>query len=294
MILKPLFANMLQHRLLKSLGPIVLSAFSVFVSFQVIQPIATLLNPSFSLFSNKGIGKIGITVLVLCHIALLLLAAPKASMRSFINTNFSFIVSCSWIKAFFQAFVLFFTFHVIFLFIFLTNGNATINTNCFYALTIMVFLKILFGFIATFFLAWTEELIFRGTIFPILAEKLALLPSALLASFIFMVSHDLHNPINLITKHRSLGLGLFLLGLFLNLVFIATNKLYVGMGIHAGLVFVKVILRRIPILIFSTTSIIPWWLDKDLRQAPLIHLVLLIACLIVIFFNRKKIFFRHQ
>ncbi len=280
-------ANMTQHRWLKSLGPIVLSAFSIFISFIIIQPVACILDNSFSLFANKGIGKIGITVLVITHIFLLLFIAPKKIWKTFISTNFSFFLSPSWITTFLKFFFIFFLLHTIFCGIFLVTGAATFNENALGALKLSLLPRLLFGFVATFFLAWTEELIFRGTVFPLLNQHLSSLPSALVASFIFMAAHDLSNPLNLLTIHWQLGLGLFLLGLFINLIFIITKQLYAGMGAHAGLVFVKVLLRRLPLLLYIPPTLMPWWLDKDLRQAPLIHVVFFTACLGMMYYCAK-------
>lgn len=280
---------MIHHRLLKSFGPILLSALSIFVSFQIIQPFATTLDPSFSLFANKGIGKIGITVLVILHIFLLLLTCSQKLWHNFITTNFSFFSSRTWLKPFLLYFITFAALHAIFLNSFLFTNAATINpqwTNCFRDPSF--FYKFLPSIIAPFFVAWTEELIFRGTVFPILAQNLTPLPSAIATSLIFMAAHDLSNPLNLFTTKWKLGLGLFLLGLFLNLIFIATKKLYTGMGAHAGLVFVKVLLRRIPLLTYGPLSMMPWWLDIDLRQAPLFHAAFFIACLIMIWIIHRS------
>ena len=41
------------------------------------------------------------------------------------------------------------------------------------------------------------------------------------------------------------------------------------MGAHAGLVFVKVALRRIPCLVYL--PVLPFWLHIDLRQSHLVH-----------------------
>jgi membrane protease YdiL (CAAX protease family) len=269
-----------------------LSALSIIISLLLIQPIAVQLDPSFSLFANRGTGKIGITILVLAQIMWLLLTAPRTSWRKFITTNFSFFLSRTWFKTFFSFFLIFFTLHVVFVSLFLSTGAATPNTSCLFTLKPSLFLQIGFGFVATFFLAWTEELIFRGTVFPLINQQLSPIPSALIASFIFMAAHDLGNPLNLVTIHWRLGLGLFLLGFFLNFIYIVTKKLYASMGVHAGLVFVKVLLRRLPLLTFAPLSLMPWWLDKDLRQAPLAHGILLIACIGIILYN-KKLFWKR-
>lgn len=282
---------MLQHRWFKSLGPIVLSALSIMLSFLVIQPIALWFHPTFSLFANKGIGKIGVTLLVVAQIMWLLAIAPQKLWKLFIQTNFSFLLSRTWVKPFLSFFVLFFIAHSLFLGSFLITGAAILNLSaCLPLIKLSLLFKIGFGFIATFFLAWTEELIFRGTVFPIINQQLSPIPSAIIASSIFMAAHDLSNPLNLVTVHWRLGLGLFLLGLFLNLIFIKTKKLYIGMGAHAGLVFVKVILRRFPLLTVAPLSLMPWWLDKDLRQAPLTHSILLTAIIAFLICYKKEFF----
>lgn len=276
----------MQHRLIKSLGPIIISVLSIFVCFLILQPLACFLDPSFSLFANKGIGKIGITLLVLIHIFCLLFTAPKAVWRSFIQTNFSFFLSPSWLKDFFIYFSIFFSVHAVFLSTFFLTGAANLADTSSFSLN-NCGLKLLFGFIVTFFLAWTEELIFRGTVFPLLSQNLSPLISAIISSLIFMAAHDLTNPLNLFTVKWKLGLGLFLLGLFLNLIFIQTKKLYAGMGIHAGLVYVKVFLRRIPLIAYGPIATMPWWLDKDLRQAPVFHAAFFVACLALIYVHCK-------
>jgi hypothetical protein len=106
-----------------------------------------------------------------------------------------------------------------------------------------------------------------------------------------MLSHDLTCPLNLITSHWELGLGLFLLGFLLNILFIVFDKLSVSMGAHAGLVFVKVLLRRIPIIIWPT--VLPWWVDSDVRKSFFVHLVFVITLVILIYIKRKKIFCRR-
>jgi hypothetical protein len=105
-----------------------------------------------------------------------------------------------------------------------------------------------------------------------------------------MLCHDLTNPLNLITKDWKLGLGLFLLGMMLNIIFVITQKLYTGMGAHAGLVFVKVILRRARFLVFLPAAQLPCWVNPDLRQSVLIH-IMFVAVNIGLIIRYRKIFF---
>ena len=277
----------------KILWPVFLSAISFFITFLIIQPIALTLDPSFSLYASRGIGKIGLTVLVILQLLLLIFSHPSF-FHLFIKTNISFLATPTWLKKFFTYFILFFGLHLFFLIACIPGNYAYYNNAVWTAITPQIIGSLLWGFIATFFLAWTEELIFRGTIYQFFAQAIRPITSALITSFIFMLVHDLHNPLTLLTTHWHLGIGLFLLGLFLNLIFIITKKLYTGMGIHAGLVFVKVIMRRIPFLTFSPQATCSLWFTQDLRQSLLIHLVFCAVITVIIFRYRKILFKTNQ
>lgn len=288
----PTFPPKMQ-KLCKVIGPILLSALSIFISVLILQPIVCLLNPTFSLLANRGVGKIGITVLVIWHILLALMTIMSKSMLDdFFKTNVAFFKNKNWISTFLIFFSIFAFLHALFLAILVTSGYANvvqikINLDFSFAL------KMFIGVVATFFLAWTEELIFRGTVYKIFFEELNPLASALFASLIFMLAHNLTNPIALVTSDWKLGAGLFLLGLLLNLIFIITGKLYAGMGAHAGLVFVKVFLRRVPFLAFLPPSELPFFMDKDLRQSILVHIIFIIANLILIYKFRNNLLKNH-
>lgn len=271
------------------IGPIIISALSIFIAFIILQPLACWLDPIFNLLASRGIGKIAFVSLVIYQILLLLLLQPKAFLQQFLKTNLYFFTEKNWLKKFFSYFLIFFLFHVLILLFFLFFGFVQYNSN-WGNLNISLVLRIFWGFIATFFLAWTEELIFRGTLYPFFAQKVSPLISLLTTSLIFMFVHDLRNPLNLITKNWELGLGLFLLGALLNIIFISTKKLYTNMGAHAGLVFVKVILRRAPLIIFLPPSFLPFWINKDLRMAPIVHVLFFLAIMILAIKNRKKLF----
>ncbi len=277
------------HKIFKSLGPIIISALSIFIAFLIIQPIACWLDPTFNLLANRGVGKIALTTLVILHIVLLVFTQSKSFLKLWVTKNLSFLRNSRWLKYFFLFFVIFFALHALMListlFLGVTNYNyalATIKTS--------IYARILFGFIVTFFLAWTEELIFRGTIYLFLVQNIRKFESVILTSFIFMLVHDLANPINLVTKNWKLGLGLFLLGILLNLIFEITGKLYTGMGAHAGLVFVKVILRRIPFITYLPAQLAPWWFARDLRQAHSTHIAFIIVNIMLVIAYRKKLF----
>ena len=278
-------------------GPILLSVLSIFIAFIFIQPVACWLDPTFSLFANRGIGKIGITVLVIWHIFLLLFNCDKKLLHDFWQTNFLFFKNTNWIKPFCLFFLISGALHVLFLTILYFSGCLIYVPVCHPVVpavaggvgweldsgSILSFaIKMLVGIVATFFLAWTEELIFRGTVYKFFVQALSPVTSAVFASIIFMLSHNLSNPLTLVTSDWKLGTGLFLLGLLLNLIFILTGKLYTGMGVHAGLVFVKVFLRRIPFVAFLPATQLPFFIDKDLRQSLFVHLVFILVNIILI------------
>jgi hypothetical protein len=60
------------------------------------------------------------------------------------------------------------------------------------------------------------------------------------------------------------------------------------MGAHAGLVFVKVALRRAPLIIFSQH--LPWWVHSDLRQSVLVHAFFMIIIILLLILYRGILF----
>ncbi len=260
-----------------------LSVLSIFLTFLIIYPFALWLDPSFSLLSSRGIGKIAFVFIVIFQILLLLLVLPQKFLNLFLKTNLYFFVKKTWFKKFFTYFLLFFTLHsLVLLFLW---GLGYINYNPEWGnLSFNLFLRIFWGFIVAFLLAWTEELIFRGTVYLYFVQHLKPVCSLFIASTIFMIAHNICDTLNI-----KLGIGLFLLGMMLNLIFIKTKKLYTGMGAHAGLVFVKVILRRVPFLTFLPATQLPFWISKDLRTSPLAHLLFTLVIIVLIYQNRKKL-----
>lgn len=199
--------------------PIVISALSFFISFLVLQPIATYLDPSFNLLANKGIGKIAFTTMAILQILLLIYTQSRSFRKTWFHQNVLFLGRTQWIAPFFALFTLFFLLHCgIILFAF-WNGQITYNPFWLAKLKSSLLPSIGLGFIATFFLAWSEELIFRGTLYTYFAQFFTPLTSILITSIIFMGVHNLTNPLLLITQDWQLGLGLFLLGVLLNIVF---------------------------------------------------------------------------
>lgn len=269
------------------IGPVVLSALSIFITFHALQPLALWLDPSFNLLANRGTGKVAFITLVILHIFLLLISSNQQLLKKFYNQCIRFFYNTSWIKKYLQFFSLFFALHAVIL-ISLTLTGYTVYNHEALLLCPSKIASLLFGFSVVFLLAWTEELIFRGMLYQYFAQFWAPFSSALITSIIFSLVHDITQPSNLITTEWKLGLGLFLLGFLLNLIFIVTNKLYCGMGAHAGLVYVKVVLRRLPLISYSSS--LPFWLDSDLRKSLLIHFLFIIVITGMLIRYKKVIF----
>jgi len=278
------------RRIGKILRPIVVSAFSFVACFFLLQPLAVALHPSFSLYANRGAGKIALTVCVLAHVILFLMLTPTSFRQRWYQKNISFFAQRAWIKNFLRMFSIFFMMHVGVLALCLGYNAAHYNPAWLNAVTWSRCGNAVFGFVATFFLAWTEELIFRGTLYLFFVDYLRPFSSALITSLIFALAHDLTNPFNLITQHWQLGLGLFLLGMLLNLIFIIAGNLYAGMGAHAGLVYVKVLLRRFPLIIFAPAGQNPYWINKDLRQSLFIHALFIVIISFLVIRYRHVLF----
>jgi len=253
-----------------SFGPIIVSALSFIISFSLIHNLALLLHPSFSLFALNGVGKIAVMTAALVQALCLVAIQPKSLFMFFRHAaTWPFYSSC--MRTFLQYAGSFALLHLIVLGGYFFTGHASFNA---YAIPQLLtrWPLVLLCVIGTFFLAWAEELLFRGLIYPYFRQHYSMMTSAIIASTIFMLLHDLHNPLSLVTYQWQLGLGLFLLGLFLNLVMVWQKSIAAGAGVHAGLVVVKAILRKIHILPLAAGS--PYLFPIDLRQSLFVHLLL--------------------
>lgn len=272
-------------------GPMFFSVLSFFLSGIVIQTILTYFDSNINLLATgSGIGKIILITLAIAHILLLVPTQSSKFIKTWKKINLLFIKNRHWIAPFFSMFTLFFLIHCTILGVSLWLNQVNYNPQWIEAVTLSRMGSVALGFFATFLLAWHEELIFRGTLFVYFAQQINPLACIILTSSIFTATHNLANPLILITEQWRLGLGLFLLGIVLNLAFFISQTLYVPMGIHAGLVFVKVVLRRIPFFDHLTPQQWAWWFDQDLRKSFLVHGLFTLIILVLIFLHRKKLF----
>lgn len=260
-------------------GPIFLSASSLFLTFQIVNSIALFLNFDFDLLASKGFGKIIFSFLAIMHVFLFLSIQSRNFVEKFLKTSIFYFSDKGFIYRITKYFFTFFIMHWLVLLMLLYLGQISYNPYFEAKITWSLIPSIAWGLFATFFLAWSEELIFRGMFYPYFSRFWSPLPSLLVTSFCFMIVHDLANPINLFTKDWKIASGLFLLGVLINTIYVITGKLYTGMGVHMGLVAVKVILRRIPFLTFL-----------DLRQSHIVHLLFILVIMMLIIRNKEKFF----
>lgn len=270
----------------KSVGPILGSVLSFFCVFQIINPLATWLSPDYSLFLRRGVGGVFvllITVFLCCCFASI---QPRTLLQR-LRSHLSWPATAPGWRLFLLFFFWFALAHLILLSIYLLADAATFDTTAL-PLLLRRWPVLLVGFIATLFLAWSEELIFRGLLFDHFRQFHTLWPSAIASSCIFSLAHNLRAPWTLLTSEWRLGLGLFLLGMTLTIIAQWQRSLAASAGAHAGLVFIKVVLRKVPLVVIPANAGLLF--PTDLRTSLLTLEVLLVA--IVAFFacfSRKKI-----
>lgn len=213
-------------------------------------------------------------VQALCFVSL----APAKMQRLFWHDAVCWpFKSASW-RPFFTFFAVFTALHAVVLTGYLFSGVGTWDAG---ALPLLLVRKklLIIGFVGTLALAWAEELLFRGLFFQHFRRFLPLLPSAILSSFIFSLLHDLRNPLRLLTTQWQLGLGLFLLGMLLTYIRVWWGSMAASAGAHAGLVYLKVILRKISLLPIAATS--PFLFPVDLRQSLIVHILMILGCYVL-------------
>jgi membrane protease YdiL (CAAX protease family) len=244
--------------------------------------------PDFDILASKDLGKIVFTLLVFAALGIFVAQQPLEFRLAWRVRNFLFLWSTRGLTIFAKYFGIFFVLHALLLAVFYWCGVAQLHADV--TCTLKTWGQLLFGFGATFMLAYTEEVMFRGTVFPYLVQFLRPIVAVFFTALAFMTVHFLPNPLGQVWRDPAIALGLFLLGFMLNLIFIAAETMYANIGAHAGLVFVKVILRKVRFLTIAAAPSLPWFLHHDLRQAPLIYL--LFTCVIVglVVWQHKKLF----
>lgn len=264
--------------------PLIISAFFLSVISLATQYVAKAVSPSFNILASKGPGKILFILFFVSSAALCMWLTGAAELRQWRETVFKPLQSLQWLRSFSVFFFPFFIVHIciIALCVFLNYahydhiGWSTINWQW--------PARIALGFLATLLLTFGEEVLFRATLYNYIAQFISPWRALIATSLCFALAHDILAPWHLLTTQWRLGLGLFLLGLLLNVIYYKTNNLYNAIGAHAGLVFVKVILRRLPLITFTAQNNL--FFCSDLRQSLVIHSLLLITLGIISYNDR--------
>ncbi|MGD1997865.1 MAG: CPBP family intramembrane metalloprotease [Candidatus Dependentiae bacterium] len=268
------------------MGPIFGSVLSFFCAFHLLDPLATWLSPSFSLYLTRGVGGAAILLAAVWQVCCFA-SIQKHSILQRLYSHFSWPSSPAQLRLFARFFFWFAIAHIGLLALYVIADAGTFHASAF-ALISRRWLTLLGGFVATFFLAWSEELIFRGLLFDHFRRFHGLLSSAIYSSILFSLVHRIYAPWLLVTTEWRLGTGLFLLGMLLTIIAVWQRSLAASAGAHAGLVFIKVLLRKIPLVAIplNTSLLFP----DDLRtsvvtiEIMMVAIVALFTCL-----SRKKI-----
>lgn len=168
-------------------------------------------------------------------------------------------------------------------------GTVRLNQKSWEALTPKILERTAVALLVVVVLAITEEMIFRGFVLRYLRWSAAPGPTiaAVLGSaFIFSSLHTIALQSAVIEPdYLPLLTGLFMLGVLLGTVYVATGSLACCIGVHAGLLGFKVFQRRTDLIVY-----IPDWMfgirpdGMDLRVGPAVWLILgLTAALFVAF-----------
>lgn len=150
-------------------------------------------------------------------------------------------------------------------------------------------------FVWFIFVAWNEELVYRGYIMQSLASGLNLILGILISSIYFGIEH-LSNP----NSNGMAVAGIFLAGLFLAYGYVRTGQLWLSIGIHIGWNFFESAVFGFPVsgydrpgLFHITVSGPEFWTGGAFGpEAGFIMLpsTLLGAALIYLYTKRRKVF----
>lgn len=160
------------------------------------------------------------------------------------------------------------------------------------ALVISQTTKYFVGFI---FVAWNEELVYRGYIMQSLASGLNLTLGILISSIYFGIEH-LSNP----NSNGMAVAGIFLAGLFLAYAYIRTGQLWLSIGLHLGWNFFQSAVFGFPVsgydrpgLFHITVSGPEFWTGGAFGPEAgfiMLPITLLGAALVHLYTKRHKVF----
>lgn len=121
---------------------------------------------------------------------------------------------------------------------------------------------------SAFMIALTEEILFRGFFLQTLLNDLPKWIAVTITGIIFVLFHDLAHPQSFFTESRQMMLagGLFCLNVLLCFAYLKSKTLYLPIGIHAGLVFAKIVFRKMKLMHTLQPESYLFGIDGDARR----------------------------
>lgn len=263
----------LLRRLNKSIGPIIGSALCFTLSFITLDTLACALDPAFSLTYRHGVGGV-VVLLSAVWLACCFASIQPRQLIARLAQHLTWPLSNRW-GLFCRYFALGVVLHCAILGLYLGCTSSTWHTVS-GAQFLRVVPTLALGLIATLFLAWSEEAVFRGLLLDHCMQYHRFFGSLIISSAVFSLAHDLQAPWRLVSSQWQLGLGLFLLGMFLATLAHRHQTLAASAGFHAGIVFIKVMLRKVPAVTLASSNHLFW--PIDLRQSLVVQLLFLGSC----------------
>jgi membrane protease YdiL (CAAX protease family) len=144
-----------------------------------------------------------------------------------------------------------------------------------------------------FTIAATEEILFRGFFLQTMLKDLPKWVAVFITGIIFVLFHKLGAIQDFWTKpyDAMLAGGIFCLHIWLSIAYLKTRSLYLPIGIHSGLVFGKVVFRKLKVIEVIEPNSYLFGLNGDARRGFLAWALFLCGVLILRFLitnNEKK------
>ncbi|MBI4368396.1 MAG: CPBP family intramembrane metalloprotease [Candidatus Omnitrophica bacterium] len=148
---------------------------------------------------------------------------------------------------------------------------------------------------SAFTIALTEEILFRGFFLQTLLKDLPKWIAVVVTGLIFVVFHDLANPLSFLTEPRQMMLagGLFSLNILLCMAYLKSGNLFLPIGIHSGLVFAKIFFRKMKMMYATEpANSYLFGLEGDARRGVLAWILFLAGILVLHFLisDRERLF----
>jgi uncharacterized protein len=152
-----------------------------------------------------------------------------------------------------------------------------------------VLLALLIGCTA-FMIALTEEILFRGFFLQTLLKDLPVWMAVVITGIIFVFFHKLGSIQDfwLIPYDAMLAGGIFALHLLLTAAYFKTKLLYLPLGIHSGLVFGKVVFRKLKLIEVIEPESFWFGLGGDARRGFLAWILFVSGILVLRFLITKR------